>query len=172
MKVLSVKNPWADWIIFGHKGKIKTTENRTWEILYRGRIYIHVSKQIDMYAVDKLFQATGEDLEYWKNQTGMIIGSVELYAIDREIKTEWDEPDLFHWRFKNPSPLERAIPARGSLGLWNYEENNGERKDGNSGKEKRKKPWKTCTWYPHECDAVGCDPQGYPCCDYKREETW
>jgi hypothetical protein len=121
MKVLSVKNPWADWIIFGHKGKIKTTENRTWETLYRGRIYIHVSKQIDMYAVDKLFQATEEDFEYWKNQTGMIIGSVELYATDREMKTEWDEPGLFHWRLKNPLPLERAIPARGSLGLWNYD---------------------------------------------------
>jgi hypothetical protein len=122
MKVLSVKNPWADWIIFGHKGNIKTTENRTWETLYRGRIYIHVSKQVDKYAVNKLFQATDADLERWENQAGMIIGSVELYAIDREIKTKWDEPDLFHWRFKNPLPLERAIPARGSLGLWEYSE--------------------------------------------------
>jgi hypothetical protein len=120
MKVLTVKNPWADWIIFGHLGNIKTAENRTWETLYRGRIYIHVSKKIDMYAVDKLFPADGEDMEYWKNQTGMIIGSVELYATDREIKTEWDEPNLFHWRFKNPLPLERAILAKGSLGLWEY----------------------------------------------------
>jgi hypothetical protein len=87
MKVLPVKNPWADWIIFGHMGNIKTTENRTWETLYRGRIYIHVSKKIDLDAVDKLFPANSEDMEYWKNQTGLIIGSVELYAIDREIKT-------------------------------------------------------------------------------------
>jgi hypothetical protein len=43
MKVLSVKNPWADWIIFGHEGKIKTTENRTWETLYRGL------KTVDMH---------------------------------------------------------------------------------------------------------------------------
>jgi hypothetical protein len=123
MKALSVINPQADWIIFGHKGHIKTTENRTWETLYRGRIYIHVSKKIGAYSLYKLlFLATEEEFERWKNQTGMIIGSVDLYAIDREIKTEWDEPDLFHWRFKNPLPLERAIPARGSLGLWEYSE--------------------------------------------------
>jgi hypothetical protein len=121
MKVLTVKNPWADWIIFGCKGNIKTTENRTWETLYRGRIYIHVSKKIDADAVDKFFPENLEDIEYWKNQTGMIIGSADLYAIDREMKTEWDEPDLFHWRLKNPLPLETAISARGALGLWNLE---------------------------------------------------
>jgi hypothetical protein len=121
MKVLTVKNPWADWIIFGHKGNIKTTENRTWETLYRGRICIHVSKKIDLDAVDKLFPADSEDMEYWENQTGLIIGSVELYAIDREIKTEWDEPGLFHWRFRNPVWIDRTILVRGALGLWNYE---------------------------------------------------
>jgi hypothetical protein len=105
MKVLTVKNPWADWIIFGHEGEFKTTENRTWETLYRGRICIHVSKQIDMYAVGiahEFFPGIEEDLEYWRNQTEIIIGSVELYTIDRKIETKWDEPDCFHWRFKNP----------------------------------------------------------------------
>jgi hypothetical protein len=122
MKVLTVKNPWANRIIFDYKGKIKTTENRTWETLYRGRIYIHVSKQIDEDALYTLLRMTGEepDLEYLKNQTGLIIGSVELYAIDREMKTEWDEDGLFHWRLKNPVYLDRAIKARGSLGLWEY----------------------------------------------------
>jgi hypothetical protein len=116
MKVLTVKNPWADWIIFGQRGEFKTTENRTWETLYRGRIYIHVSKKIDK----RVDLADSRDMEYWENQTGMIIGSVELYAIDREMKTEWDDWRLFHWRLKNPLPLERAIPARGALGLWEY----------------------------------------------------
>jgi hypothetical protein len=122
MKVLTVKNPWADWIIFGQRGEFKTTENRTWETLYRGRIYIHVSKKIDEDALYTLFRMTGEepDLEYLKNQTGLIIGSVELYAIDREMKTEWDEPDLFHWRLKNPVYLDRAVKVRGALGLWEY----------------------------------------------------
>jgi hypothetical protein len=130
MKALSVKNPWADWIVFGFprlgEMKIKTTENRTWKTPYRGRIFIHVSKQFDENGVDFYFHNFGhhipddEDRQYWQNQSGMIIGSVELYAIDNEIKTEWDEEGLFHWRLRNPQPLDRAILVRGSLGLWEY----------------------------------------------------
>jgi hypothetical protein len=45
-------------------------------------------------------------------------------------------------------------------------------KDKGRKKEKKKKPWKLCTWYPDQCDAVGCDLRGYPCRDYKQEETW
>jgi hypothetical protein len=84
--------------------------------IYRGRIYIHVSKKIDR----RVDSADSRDLEHCKTQRGMIIGSVELYAIDWDIKTKWDEYDLFHWRLKKPLPLEKAIPARGALGLWEY----------------------------------------------------
>jgi hypothetical protein len=115
-----VKNPWADWIINGLDGQIKTTENRTWKTLYRGRIMIHVSKTLD-YNFTKRLGFDPSLLVRWDRQQGCIIGSVELYAIDREMKTQWDEPDLFHWRFKNPVPLKNPVPARGSLGLWNYE---------------------------------------------------
>jgi hypothetical protein len=120
MKVLTVKNPWADWIIYSLNGQFKTTENRTWETKYRGRIMIHVSKTFDQLNICPP-EATSEDLDRWEKQKGHIIGTVELYATDREMKTQWDEPGLFHWRFKNPLPLEMAIPVRGSLGLWNYE---------------------------------------------------
>jgi len=127
MKVLTVKNPWADWIIFGCEGSFKTTENRTWETFYRGRLYIHVSKQLEDNPYFWTYIRTDgkERHEYWKNQSGKIIGSVELYGIDREIKTEWDEPGLFHWRMRDPRPLDVAIETRGALGLWNYEVRNG-----------------------------------------------
>jgi hypothetical protein len=39
MKSLSIKNPYAYWIING----IKDVENRTWKTDYRGKILIHVS---------------------------------------------------------------------------------------------------------------------------------
>ena len=123
MKVLTVKNPWADWIIFSRNGEYKETENRTWETMYRGRIMIHVSKELDRYAAAK-FNATPEKYARWREQAGKIIGTVDLYAIDREIITDWDEPGLFHWRFKSPRPLEKAIAIRGALGLWNYEVQN------------------------------------------------
>jgi len=36
-----------------------------------------------------------------------------------------------------------------------------------------KKPWKTCTWYPDQCDAVGCDCGQGSCEIYKDDsETW
>jgi hypothetical protein len=123
MKVLTVKNPWADWIINGYKGTIKDAENRRWEALYRGRLYIHVSKTIDKLPLTIFsygYSYSAADLERWKNQRGCIIGSVELYGIDRNMKSSWDEEGLFHWRFRDPRPLKELIPARGALGLWEY----------------------------------------------------
>jgi hypothetical protein len=121
VKVLTVKNPWADWIINGLAGLMKNTENRTWETLYRGRIMIHASKTLD-HELLKLGDFYAADLNRWEKQKGHIIGTVELYAVDREMKTQWDEPGLFHWRLRNPVPLDKPIPARGSLGLWEYKE--------------------------------------------------
>jgi len=41
---------------------------------------------------------------------------------------------------------------------------------------KQTKPYLSCTWYPHECNAVGCDlPNEWggtgPCRDYVEEEA-
>jgi hypothetical protein len=119
MKVLTIKNPWADWIINGLAGLHKTTENRTWETRYRGRIMIHVSKTLD-YNFTKRLGFDPSFLVRWEKQKGHIIGTVELYAIDRQMKTQWDEPGLFHWRLRDPVPLGKPILARGALGLWEY----------------------------------------------------
>jgi hypothetical protein len=124
MKVLTVKNPWADWIICGLNGQFKATENRTWETLYRGRIMLHVSKTFDELSIYPP-QPSLEDLDRWEKQKGHIIGTVELYDIDTKMKTQWDEPGLFHWRLREPVLLDKPIAARGALGLWNYEGNNG-----------------------------------------------
>ena len=35
---------------------------------------------------------------------------------------------------------------------------------------KRRKPYKSCTWYPGECNAAGCDCGEGQCRDYK--EDW
>ena len=34
---------------------------------------------------------------------------------------------------------------------------------------KQTKPYLSCTWYPHECNAVGCDCGQGPCRDYKED---
>jgi hypothetical protein len=124
MKILTIKNPWADWIITGYQGQFKTTENRSWETLYRGRIMIHVSKTLDRDIADKV-NATPEEHKRWREQAGKIIGTVELYDIDREVKTLMDDEGYFHWRLRDPRPLKEPIPVRGALGLWNYGGNDG-----------------------------------------------
>ena len=37
---------------------------------------------------------------------------------------------------------------------------------------KKKKPYLSCTWYPMECNAAGCDCGQGPCRDYEAEDTW
>ena len=43
MKALSLKQPWANWIIDG----TKTIETRKWNTKFKGRFLIHASKSID-----------------------------------------------------------------------------------------------------------------------------
>jgi hypothetical protein len=41
MKALTIKNPWAMFILIG----LKDVENRSWKTDYRGKLLIHSSKQ-------------------------------------------------------------------------------------------------------------------------------
>ena len=36
VRVLSIRQPYADWIVFGTLEARKFVENRTWKTLYRG----------------------------------------------------------------------------------------------------------------------------------------
>jgi len=130
-KVLSVIMPWP-WLImkFG-----KDVENRTWRTDYRGTILIHASKKPDLNCMDKLGNIIGkiteEAKEKWLeiNRTwcGCIVGSVELVDCVQNHNSPWAEPGMWHWVLKNPVLLKEPIPARGSLGLWEFKEQ-GERK--------------------------------------------
>ena len=127
MKALSIINPWAHLIMYHGKN----IENRTWQANYRGRILIHVSKTVlrgynilltDLVTyglLDRHF--TPEEKQKIEAECGMIIGSVELYDCEFGHRAvPWGEPGLWHWKLRNPVPLEKPVPARGSLGLWEY----------------------------------------------------
>jgi hypothetical protein len=121
MKVLSVKNPWAYLIIFGFDFgpeiggfKLKDIENRTWETKYRGPLLIHVSKNFDKNAWDNdPFNVK------WADYNGCIIGQVSLVDCIRNSTSRWAEQGLWHWVLEDPRPCQ-PIPAKGSLGLWEY----------------------------------------------------
>jgi len=36
-------------------------------------------------------------------------------------------------------------------------------------KQEKEKPWKTCTWYPDQCNAVGCDCGQGKCHEFKED---
>jgi hypothetical protein len=129
MKVLTVKNPWACWIIHGYKSSsgilYKDIENRTWKTNYRGKILIHASK----YPCDTRPRLNGvfTDADFLRaivyetpSLNGMIIGSAELLDCVTNSQSVWAEPDMWHWVLGNPKPLWKPVPAKGFPGLWEY----------------------------------------------------
>ena len=69
MKCLSLKQPYADLLVFGEK----TIELRKWNTKFRGEFLIHASKNIDIFACERL------NMYIDKLTIGAIIGSAFLY---------------------------------------------------------------------------------------------
>lgn len=127
MKALCVKEPWASIIIFGPK----RTENRTWYTAHKGPLLICASKAPEPLwapAWDLVAQPDIRDshprlaeLAWAKRKhryLGHAIGIVDVVGCDFECVGVWDMPDQFHWRLKNPRPLEVPFPVTGQLGLF------------------------------------------------------
>jgi hypothetical protein len=137
MRVLTVRQPWADAIVWGNKG----VENRTRNIAgdYRGPVAIHSSVREpspdewnvfgDRFpeAMDRMAQATRWDQE----PHGVILGVVDLWAVHEHDGSErflccpnspdrftrWAEPGVWHLCLARPRPLVEPIRYRGGLGL-------------------------------------------------------
>ncbi|MBC8501261.1 MAG: ASCH domain-containing protein [DPANN group archaeon] len=77
MKALSLKQPWAELILQGKK-KIET---RKWKTNFRGKFYIHASKNIDLIPA--------KEFGLKDFQTGALIGKAELVDV-KEYKDEKD----------------------------------------------------------------------------------
>jgi len=120
VKVLSVRQPFATFICGllkdeGFPIRLKDVENRTRKTSYRGRLYIHASLQ-----VHERFKGheTGRcDVMYPK---GVILGYVDLVDCVKKHDSSWFEGP-WGWVLENPHRLENPIPAKGKLGIWNYE---------------------------------------------------
>lgn len=143
MKALSLTQPWASLVAFGEK----QVETRSWSPPYRGIIAIHASKRIpkedrEFLLEDETFTSalarhgvTLDDLPL-----GCVVATARLYACipsmealdlidgDPGIFPENEEyfgnfaPGRFAWMFANVRPLPEPIPAKGSLGLWEFDE--------------------------------------------------
>jgi hypothetical protein len=124
-KVLTVKNPWATFIVKG----IKDVENRLWKTSYRGKLLIHSSMKSETSVIfsKEIIRELGKypcgsylsDGDYIN---GCIIGSVDLTDCVVGYPSIWaeksDEITIYNWVLENPAEFEKPIPCKGKLGLW------------------------------------------------------
>lgn len=119
MKVLSLKQPFAELILQGKK-KI---ELRNWNTKFRGEFLIHASKMPDESAMQKF--------GFSKLPLGCIIGKATLVGVKHyNNEAEHAKDNCLHlassaWGnygfvLENPQRLNE-IPINGKLGFWDYE---------------------------------------------------
>ena len=123
MKALTIRQPWASLIINDYKHY----EFRTWKTNYRGKILIHAGTGTDRNYLSKY---TDYNLEYIN---GAIIGEAEIVdciLVDKKFNQELkqlnnkvysDSVGYYAWKLENVKKNEKPIPAKGQLGLWNYQ---------------------------------------------------
>lgn len=131
MKVLSITEPMATLISINKK-KIET---RSWKTNYRGKIYIHASKTKirKEWKDNKELMSLLDDneLNYGKiicecNLDDCVLMTEDFINKIKENKQEYlcgiYEVGRYAWILSDVKMLDTKIGAKGSLGLWNYEE--------------------------------------------------
>lgn len=145
MKVLSLTQPWASLMAIG----AKRIETRSWATSHWGPVAIHASKGFPAWAKEECmgepfmgalmgggFDGT-RDLPLGAivavgnlHKVGRIAvpGDGNIYVRGLELPITGDElefgdftPGRYGWVFTNVTRLPQPIPAKGSLGLWDWE---------------------------------------------------
>ena len=126
MKALTIKEPWATLIINGYK----KYEFRSWKTNYRGKILIHAGINVEKDML-KRFNNYNPNIN-----PGHIIGEAELVNcipindffnnlltdINPLVYGNSNHVGKYAWKLVNIRKYEKPIPAKGKLGLWNYDE--------------------------------------------------
>lgn len=126
MKVISVKQPWAHFIIHGNDGQVfdelpigkKDIENRSWpvpsSITFPRWIGIHASKSHDKeFCTKKKCQEIGCEF-------GAIIGIVIVHSSVEESLSLWFNGP-HGWTLSHAKALKEVIPAKGQLNFWDHD---------------------------------------------------
>ena len=130
MRVLSIKEPWATLI----KEKKKFIETRSWKTKYRGELYIHASlskiSKNDDHIKEVLTLIPDINMSY-----GYVICKCKLvdcvYMDEKFLKEIKKNPQeylcgeysigRYAWVLEDIEVLEKKIPAKGRLGIWNLD---------------------------------------------------
>jgi hypothetical protein len=122
MKVLSLKQPFAELILNGKK----TIELRKWNTNFRGEFLIHSSKIPDIDSMKKM----GFD----KLLCGFILGKVKLINVKHYENEEEHLRDKdkhlasnfwgnYGFVLEGPVRFDNPITCKGNLGFWEFDEN-------------------------------------------------
>lgn len=114
MKALSIRQPWADAIIWHGKD----VENRDWPTRYRGPVLIHAAKAWGEEERLTLLHLVSEGLvpDTQKPETGGIVGRAEIIDCVTSMDSPWfSGPYGFVLRNAKPLPFQ---PCRGALGFF------------------------------------------------------
>jgi hypothetical protein len=101
-RVIGVMNPWAWRIVAG----LQSVVERTWKPSWRGVLWIHASKDMDMSAPAELWPPAGQLVN------SAIIGHVTLADVQ-------GRPGAWRWVLTDPHQLAKPVTGvRGHPGLW------------------------------------------------------
>ncbi len=109
VQAITVKQPWAEWIIAGRKD----VENRRWATAHRGLLAIHAGR--NRSEVHRL----GLDLADFT--FGAVIGFVELVDVVTDHTSTWALAEHHHWLLARPVRLPEPLVTRGWMGLFTVE---------------------------------------------------
>jgi len=142
VKAITLTQPWATFIAIGEK----KFETRSWNTAYRGPLAIHAAKGFPMEARHLLalnepfrhaFLKSGYHIGPLRNPywipLGAIVATCELVATiqtgaaqaaygltDYEIAFGDYSPGRWAWRLVNVQKFPEPTPAKGALGLWEW----------------------------------------------------
>ncbi|MDE2097934.1 MAG: ASCH domain-containing protein [Patescibacteria group bacterium] len=145
MKAITLTQPWATLVAIG----AKHYETRSWSTNYRGPLAIHAAKGFPKWAQDAMDhrpfyevlheQFQGYERGHVDEARGHVLAIVNVTAYiptsarasastlanlgltDRELAFGDYSPGHFAWRLENVRRLPEPIPAKGALGLWQWE---------------------------------------------------
>jgi len=122
IKALSIRQPWAWLICAGYKD----IENRSWHTIFRGRIYVHAGKTMDVnvpslsltesWILERLSPEQQEVYHTTPRRRGAIIGEVDIVDCtfrpvdsDDGLYSKWAEPGLYGLVLANPVLYDKPI---------------------------------------------------------------
>ena len=133
---LTLTQPWASLVALG----VKRIETRSWRTSYRGPLAIHAAKGFPKWAKETCERPgiIGETLRHArltpatlpKGAVLCVCRLVEIFPTAPSIHFELSNreyqlgdytPGRFAWILEDIEPLPEAMPAVGSLQLWDWE---------------------------------------------------